>query len=115
MQVEVRIGEYNGRLEDIAKKYDKNFIKICCKDIYGEDGVIIKEKNCDDYGIIAAKPIIPPSDYNFVLYCCIFGQKSIEDVVNDFEKRIGIKTRVAPEELKKKGNKLSGLFKSIKN
>ena len=115
MEREIKVGNYDGKLEDIAKKYDDKFTKIFCGKPYQEMVILFKKNSPNDYLIAISKPEIKNQDHNLVLNFCMEDLKEAKEIVKDFESKTKIKTREAPKDLKQRGLEFLSNFRNSQN
>jgi len=95
---EVKVGNYEGRLEKLTKKYAGKFTKIAIGDSFVQKyGLIETEQGLNYIIIVSQGPITPVNDYNIILSVMGPNQDKVKYLMQKFETNLGIEMRTPPK------------------
>jgi len=95
---EVKVGNYEGRLEELTKKYSGKFTKIPLGDSFVQKYGLVKPENGSNYIIIVSQgPVTPANGYNIILSVIGPNQERVKQLMREFETNFGIEMRTSPK------------------
>jgi len=103
MPTALKVGEYKGKLGDLAKRYSDKFFHfpVGRKDV-DKYGMIIEEENRSYLLMISNsdKSRYPSAEYDTIVSVMGPEKQRTEEIMRDFEKAAGVEMREAPDFLK---------------
>ena len=102
LRTEVRVGNYEGKLEELVKRYSNEIIPVLGSNAQLQKYALIKVEETGLYIIMISKGSEQNSDYNIMASVTGTEKEKTQQLMQELQIKMGIKLRAAPYWLEKR-------------
>jgi hypothetical protein len=100
LYTEVKVGNYEGELEELIKRYSDNFLKLAVGYAAVKKYAVVEKENGSSYiMVISQYPTTTFKDYNMIISMTGPNEERVKQLMQKFETKGKIGMRTPPKEL----------------